>query len=110
LAYADDIVLLAEDEEGMRSTIGRLEGYMEKKRLELNVNKTKIRFWKEGGKSWNKRWKGIKIEEVKEFTYLGYRLQKNGGQEVQWREIEKKVKKALKVVGERQSDKGRRRG
>jgi len=39
LAYADDIVLLAEDEEGMRSMIGRLEDYIEEKRLELNVEK-----------------------------------------------------------------------
>jgi len=84
LAYADDIVLLAEDEEGMRSMMGRLEGYMEKKRLELNVNKIKImRFRKGRGRierrDW--RWKGNKIEEVKEFTYLEYRLQRNNGQE-----------------------------
>lgn len=37
LAYADDIVLLAEDEEGMKSMIGRLEEYIDEKRLELNV-------------------------------------------------------------------------
>jgi len=56
LAYADDIMLLAEDEEGMRSMITRLEGYIEKKRLELNVNKTKImRFRKGGGKNRKKR-------------------------------------------------------
>jgi len=56
LVYADDIVLLAEDKEGMRSMIARLEGYMEKKRLELNVNKTKImRFRKGGGKNRKKR-------------------------------------------------------
>lgn len=51
LAYADDIVLLAEDEEGMRSMIGRFEEYLNKKRLELNANKTKImRFRKKGSR------------------------------------------------------------
>lgn len=40
-------------------------------------------------KDW--RWKGKKIEEVREFTYLGYRMQRNGGQEAQVRE---KIKKA----------------
>lgn len=39
LAYADDIVLLAEDEEGMRNMIERLEEYIDEKRLELNVEK-----------------------------------------------------------------------
>lgn len=41
MSYADDIVL-TEDEEGMRSIIGRLEKYLERKGLELNTNKTKV--------------------------------------------------------------------
>ncbi|KAL6417093.1 hypothetical protein ACFW04_012989 [Cataglyphis niger] len=50
LAYADDVVLI-EKEEGMRSMIGKLEGYLEKKGLELNVEKSKIlRFRKGGGR------------------------------------------------------------
>jgi len=100
LAYADDIVLLAEEEEEMRSMIERLEGYMERKKLELNVNKTKImRFRKGGGRVGKKewRWKGRKIEEVKEITYLGYRLQRNGSQEAQ---VKDRVKKAAMVMGE----------
>lgn len=35
LAYADDVVLIAEEEDGMRSIIGRLERYLEKKGLTL---------------------------------------------------------------------------
>lgn len=42
MSYADDIVLLTEDEEGMRNIIGRLEKYLERKGLELNTNKTKV--------------------------------------------------------------------
>ncbi|KAL6419029.1 hypothetical protein ACFW04_014075 [Cataglyphis niger] len=42
LAYADDVVLIAEEEDEMRSIIERLERYLEKKGLELNVGKSKI--------------------------------------------------------------------
>jgi len=69
-------MLFSKDEERMRSMIGRMEKYLERKRLELNVDKTKImRFRKEKGRtSPSKRRKGKKIEEVKGCTYLGYRL------------------------------------
>ena len=75
LAYADDMVVMAEREEEIESMIRRMEKYMEKKRLEVNVEKTKvIRFRKGGGRErvmeW--RWKGRRVEEVKEFKYLGY--------------------------------------
>lgn len=62
LAYADDIILLAEEEGGgVRNMIERLERYLERKGLKLNVGKTRIvRFRKSGGRlgkvDW--RWKG----------------------------------------------------
>lgn len=73
---------IANEEEGeMRSMIGRFEEYLDEKRLTLNYYKTKIiRFQKGGGRikrvDW--RWKRKRIEEVKEFGYIGYTLQKNG--------------------------------
>jgi len=71
LAYADDIVLLAEEEGEMRSMIERLEVYLERKGLELK--RQKMRFRKGGGKMAKKdwRWREKKIEEVKEYKYLG---------------------------------------
>ncbi|XP_077259841.1 uncharacterized protein LOC143896126 [Temnothorax americanus] len=69
LAYADDIVLIAEDEDQMRSLIERLEGYLGRKRLELNVGKTKImRFRKGGGRDKLAGWsvKGEMIVEAVE--------------------------------------------
>lgn len=41
LGYADDFAILAEDEEGIRVLLGRLEEYLNKKGLELNVRKLK---------------------------------------------------------------------
>lgn len=41
-SYVDDVVLLEEEEDEMKSTIKRLEGYLEKKRFKLNLKKTKV--------------------------------------------------------------------
>lgn len=51
LAYANDIVLLAEEEGSMRSLLKRLDNYLDRKGLQLNTEKTKVvRFRKgEGG-------------------------------------------------------------
>ncbi|XP_024886911.1 golgin subfamily A member 6-like protein 1, partial [Temnothorax curvispinosus] len=67
-------VLLAEGEDKMRSMMERLKKYLDKKSLQLNAEKTKIMKFRKGGgrmvkKDW--RWKGRKVEEVKEFRYLG---------------------------------------
>lgn len=68
------MVLLAKNEEKM-SMMEKLEGYLEMKELELNTEKTKsMRFRKRGRRLGKKdwRWKGKRIEEVKECKYLGY--------------------------------------
>jgi len=54
LEYADDMVLLAEGEEQMRSMIERQERYLDKKRSELNAEKTKIMRFKGGKIGWGK--------------------------------------------------------
>jgi len=100
LAYADDIVLVAEEEGGMRSMLERMEIYLDGKGLELNREKTKvIRFKRGGGRmgkvSW--RWKGREIDEVKEIKYLGYTLQRNGGQEAQIRD---RVARGAAILGQ----------
>lgn len=43
------------------------------------------------------RWKGRELEEVKEFRYLGYAIQRNGEQEAQVRD---KVKRTMAVMGQ----------
>lgn len=81
LLYADDMVLIVEKKEEkkeeMKSMLERLEGYIDRKGLEINVEKTKIvRFNKgrERRKRIRWRWKGKTIEKVREYTYLGYRF------------------------------------
>ncbi|XP_039312991.1 uncharacterized protein LOC120359478 [Solenopsis invicta] len=100
LSYADDVVLLAEGEGEMKSMLERLERFMDRKGLEVNVEKTKVLRFREGGGRMSKaewRWKGKRIEEVKEYKYLGYMFQRNGGQEAQIRD---RVAKAAAVKGQ----------
>lgn len=57
LDYADDMVLLAEGEDELRSMIARFE-YLDDKRLELNTEKTKIlRFRRRGGRVGRRVWR-----------------------------------------------------
>lgn len=74
----------------------RFEGYLETKGLELNTDKSKMKCRKGGGcfKKVCWRWKGKKIEEIKEFKYLGYTLQRNGRQERQVRDRVKKGRRS----------------
>lgn len=48
LAYADDVVLTAEEEKRMRSIIEMLGRYLERKELELNAVKSKMMRFRKG--------------------------------------------------------------
>lgn len=50
LAYADDVVLTAEEEKRMRSIIEMLGRYLERKELELNAVKSKMMRFRKGGR------------------------------------------------------------
>lgn len=101
LAFADDVVVLAENEEDMKVTLKELEKYVGKKKLEVNVGKTKVMRFRKGGGRWKSvdwGWKNEKLEEVKEFKYLGYVVKRNGGQEAHVRERVKKAREAMRQV------------
>lgn len=94
LAYADDMMMLAED--GMKGLIGMMERYLDGKGLELNTKKTKVIRCKRGGDRWKKmrlHWKGKELEEVKKFKY---RICSNGGQETH---IRNRVRKGATLIG-----------
>ena len=74
LAYADELVIIAETKEEMERLIKYLNKYFQDKELEVNAEKSKIMVFCKG-KSRMKgewKWKGKEIEEVIEFKYLGY--------------------------------------
>ena len=95
LSYADDLVMMAKTEKEMKEMLKTLENYLKNRKLELNVEKSKmVEFNKGRGRMkeivWN--WKEENIEQVKEFTYLGYTFHKNNGPE---KHIRSRCKKAV---------------
>lgn len=97
LGYADDLVILAKEEEEMRWLLKRFETYCDEKGLEVNTEKTKIiRFRRGGGRRSKLKWwwKGKELEEVKEVTDLGYKFKRSGGQG----HVNERVKKAMGVM------------
>jgi hypothetical protein len=99
IRYADDLVIVAKSEREMKEMIKGLGKYVRMKKLEVNVEKTKMMvFNKRKRKSeenvWN--WEGRKTERVNEFKYLGYTFSESATDKAHTREI---VKKANKVMG-----------
>lgn len=107
ITYADDIVLLAKNEEDLRSMLKRFRKFITRKDLILSAEKSKILvFEKRRGRKKKREWKWREesIEEVKEIKYLGYTMQKKGGAEKQVRDRCKRATLAMKKtwsIGER---------
>ena len=99
LTYAGDVVILANNKSGMKETIKKFGGFMRKKGLELNIDKTKIIRLKKKGRTSKKtkrfKWEEKEIEEVKEFTYLGYVMKENNEEGEHIKKITKKANMAL---------------
>ena len=72
-AYADDIALLGDDENDMKTSVRKFERFCKTKRLEVNLDKTKLVIFGKGRQKnreplvmFNKT-----VGEKKEFRYLG---------------------------------------
>ena len=73
IAYADDIVLLANSSENLQLSMNRLYEFCSKWHLIVNVGKTKV--MKIGDRtSFSLSYNGEEIEEVENFKYLGHML------------------------------------
>ncbi|KAL1446132.1 hypothetical protein WDU94_005544 [Cyamophila willieti] len=100
LAYADDIVLLAEKQEDLEEMAKILIEEAQYVGLKISDEKTK---WMTFGRQLNRRnrQKHLKVndhqfERVKEFKYLGVVLSSEGGEET---EIQNRIKLANKCLG-----------
>jgi len=76
IAYADDIVLLANSAEQLQLNINCLHDFCRKWHLIVNVNKTKVMTIGEQNNS-SILYNGETIEEVSNFKYLGHMLTNN---------------------------------
>jgi hypothetical protein len=99
VAFADDMVIVAKSEREMKEMMRNLGKYVRKKKLEVNVEKTKMMVFnkrkrKNEESEW--KWEESKIERVSEFKYLGYTFNERATDKAQVREV---VRKTNKVVG-----------
>ena len=81
LMYADDMVIFSDSVNGLQSMLNSLSSYTDKWSLTVNVAKTKIMVFRNGGVvKPNEVWyyKDATIEIVNEFCYLGIVLNYNG--------------------------------
>lgn len=74
LLYADDIVVMADDVKVLQKMINNLENYCSNWNLQVNLLKSKIMVFRNGGRyASNEKWTyaGNEIEIVNEYNYLG---------------------------------------
>jgi len=79
LAYADDLVLLAESEEDLQVLINQVASWCRRLRLKVNLKKTKVVvFGRKPGEEFAFRMGGESVEEVDQYRYLGIVLHRDG--------------------------------
>ena len=78
LLFADDLMLVAENNEDVERNLRVLDDVMEKWKMRINWRKTKVLTVKRGSGTCDISVKGEKIEEVKTMKYLGALFNEEG--------------------------------
>ena len=79
LSWADDLVIMSRSKSGLQTCLNNLQMYCDKWGLELNTDKTKTMvFSKRGSHLVDLSFRGIPLECVKNYNYLGFNLSNNG--------------------------------
>lgn len=96
LLYADDIVILSEDEQGLQNCLNELFQYFSNWKLELNVNKSKVIVFNSNGKTFLNKftYNNSIIETVQQYCYLGIILRYNGNYNLATSSLMEKARKA----------------
>ena len=99
LAYADYVVLVAEEERGMKLMMRTFEEYVREKDLTVNVSKTKMMCFRKRKQKVEYEWRiaGEEVQLVEEFCYLGFWFEAGGESELQMR---KRIERAIKIMGQ----------
>lgn len=81
LMYADDTIILADNENNMQAALKALQLYCDKWKLDINCSKTKICIFSRGktnASKYNFLYDGSKIEIVDTYKYLGLEFNSSG--------------------------------
>jgi hypothetical protein len=101
LMYADDTVLISETPDGLQSMLDALYSYTKEWNLTVNIDKTKILVFRNGGKVNDKeKWTydGKNLEIVNTFNYLGMLFNFNGKFSKTQKHIADQGRKALFAI------------
>ncbi len=99
LYYADDLVILAHSKEALQEKIRTVSNFFNSMFLNVNIPKTQVVVFKRGGQVPRKEkfdWRGVELEVVKEYKYLGVVFTSTG---VFKRQAENAVQKGLAATG-----------
>ncbi len=82
LMFADDIVLMSTEPEGLQTCIDKLHSYCSKWKLQININKSKVIVFNKSGRSYSSKYKfsigTAVLDIVSEYCYLGIIFQPSG--------------------------------
>ena len=97
LLYADDVILLSQNETGLQNCLNKLENYCTDWCLDVNLDKTKVLIFNKAGKLYNYEFKynGETLENVREYKYLGVIFCISGSFSVASSELYKKALKGI---------------
>ncbi len=97
LSFADDLLIISENKEGLQNSINNLGTYCEKWQLSLNVKKTKTMVIQNNSTISDSfiDFKGTMIQNVCEYKFLGCLLKSNGNLKHSLDDLAKKARKVL---------------
>ena len=106
--YADDITLMAESEEELKSLLMKVKEESEKADLKLNIQKTKIMA---SGPTTSWQIDGEKVETVTDLILLGFKITVNGDcsrklKDSPWKKSYDQTRQCIKNQGQHFADKG----
>jgi len=105
LLYANDLALMSETPQGLQKQIDALSEFCVEQQLVINVSKTKVVVFEKHHSAAPKfTYKGITIERVQSFRYLGLELYSTRGMAVAIAKLTAAGKKALFALRRRCND------
>ena len=100
LMFADDLVILSETPEGLQNCLNKLEDYIKKWKLEINLKKTKIMIFQNPGKRPEAVFYlgGKQVEIVHNYKYLGTIITDTGNFKANEVNLKKKGLRASYII------------
>ena len=98
--YADDLVLISNNAEGLQRSLNKLGEYANNKHLTISINKSKTMIFNTLGRHLEKYFniEGQQLESVNTFCYLGFDFKSSGTTTHAMNTLIEKAKKALRPL------------